>query len=492
MSSSTVTYMRTEDVLGDPVPTRPAPRRGLGPRRFLVGLALTAIGLPLLTVLLEGARDTLSLESDLMLYLLAVVVIAVVGGIAVAVLAAIFAAALANWYFVAPLHTLDISQGEQLLALFVFVVVATTVSAAVEVATRRARAAAKAAAQAETLSSLAGAELDEAETLQDLLGRARETFDMQSVTLRVRDRSSDSWRDVESAGPRVVDEVAPLRFDVAIGNDLRLVGRGRALFAEDQRVLQAFAAAAETAYSGRLLAERARQAQGLADVDRQRVALLNAVGHDLRTPLAGIKAGVSSLRQTDVSWSDEQRDDLLATIEQSADRLDGIVANLLDASRLQAGSVPVRSRAVALEEVVARALLTLPEAQERVAVDVPEEMPMVEADPGLLERIVINLLDNALRHAGEGHVEISATAGETAAKLLVVDHGSGVAPERREQLFEPFQRLDDRSVGGVGLGLAVARGFAEAMGGKLIADNSPGGGLTMRLRLRLAGRDEPL
>jgi two-component system sensor histidine kinase KdpD len=132
-------------------------------------------------------------------------------------------------------------------------------------------------------------------------------------------------------------------FDVPIGS-LRLVGRGPRLFAEDRRVLQAFAAAAQTAFEGRLLTEEAREGRTLAAVDRQRTALLAAVGHDLRTPLAAIKASVSSLRQTDMELAEADRAALLATIEESADRLDGIVTNLLDASRLQAGALVVRGQ----------------------------------------------------------------------------------------------------------------------------------------------------
>jgi two-component system sensor histidine kinase KdpD len=252
-------------------------------------------------------------------------------------------------------------------------------------------------------------------------------------------------------------------------------------------MLMAFAAAAETAHEGRRLTEQAKAASNLASVDRQRTALLAAVGHDLRTPLSAIKAGVSSLRQDDVDWSTDERNELLATIEASADRLDALVSNLLDASRLQAGAVAVLARPVALDEVVGTVLLGLPDATDRIELDVPEDLPLVYADPGLLDRVLANLLDNALRHAGDsGPIQVTATAGAENAKLAIVDHGPGVTQAERERLFAPFQRLDDRDASGVGLGLSVARGFAEAMGGALVADQSPGGGLTMRLRLPLA------
>lgn len=279
-----------------------------------------------------------------------------------------------------------------------------------------------------------------------------------------------------------------MQFDLPIGRELRLIGRGPPQFAEDQRVLRAFAAASETAYEGRRLNEQARRAHDLAAVDRQRTALLAAVGHDLRTPLAGIKAAVSSLRQDDITWSDADRDELLATIEQSADRLDAVVANLLDASRLDAGALTAQPRPVALDAVVAAAVLAVPGAGDRVEIDIADDLPLVRADAGLLERILANLIDNALLHAGDhGPVQITAVAGADSAKLAVIDHGPGVSADQRERMFTPFQQLDDRSPrAGVGLGLSVARRFAEAMDGALAADESPGGGLTMRLRLPLA------
>ena len=483
-----MTVTSADDLLAEPVRANRLPVRGLGRRRQLSGLALAVLGLPLLTLLLDGLRGELSLESQVLLYLLLVVVVALVGGLVVALASALASTALINFFFVQPVHTLEVDEADQLLALVVFLTVAAAVSGAVEMAARRAVAAEKAAKEAETLAELAGADLDESETLKAILERARGTFGMESVALCVRERPSGEWVDVEQVGwaPRGREE--PLRFDVPIGDDLRLIGRGPALFAEDRRILNAFAAAAQTAYEGRRLSARAQEARALAVADRQRTALLAAVGHDLRTPLAGIKASVSSLRQTDVDWSDREREELLATIEESSDRLDSIVANLLDASRLEAGVLSVRAEPVALDEVIGAAVLAVPGARERVSVDVPDDLPLIRADRGLLERVLANLLDNAIRHdTGGGPIEVSATAGEMSARLKVVDHGPGVPAEQRERLFEPFQRLEGSSKSkGVGLGLTVARGFMEAMDGVLIADGSSGGGLTMRLRLPLA------
>ncbi len=482
-----VTYIRSEDMLDESRPQRLSRTFGLTRRRQLSGLVLAILLLPLLTLLLEATDDDLALDGQVLVYLLGVVVIAIVGGVIVAVVAAIVSATLINYYFVEPVHTLTVGDPDQIVALVIFVIVAALVSGAIEFAVRRAQAAERARAEAETMSALTGPDLDGKESLRDVLKRARETFGMESVVLKARPGGADEWRDVEHVGWAPAGEEAPLRFDVAVGPRLRLLGRGPALFAEDQRVLDAFANAARTAYEGQVLSGEAEQARSLAVVDEQRTSLLAAVGHDLRTPLAGIKAAVSSLRQTDVEWSEQERGELLATIEDSVDRLDGVVGNLLDASRLQTGALSVRPQAVALDEVVASALLALPDPKSRVTVDVAEDLPLVYADPGLLQRVLVNVLDNSLRHSGPGGaVEVVAHPGSDTAKLEVIDHGPGVSDEQKAQLFEPFQRLDDRGPEGVGLGLAVARGFVEAMGGAMVADNTQGGGLTMRIRLAVA------
>ncbi len=486
-----VTYIRADDLLDESAPRRLARNLGLTRRRQLAGLALAVISLPLVTLLLRALEGELALDGQVLVFLLDVVVIAVVGGVLVGVGSAIAAALLINYFFVEPVHTLTIGDPDQAVALAIFIAVAALVSGAVEIAVRRARSAERARAEAETLSTLAGPRLDEGGSLREVLRGARETFAMESVTLKARDRGSGEWHDVEHSGWAPAGDEAGLRFDVPIGAGLRLVGRGPALYAEDQRVLEAFAAAARTAYEGRRLSGEAREARTLADVDRQRTALLAAVGHDLRTPLAGIKAAASSLRQTDVEWSDAEHEELLATIEESTDRLESVVRNLLDASRLDAGALSAQLGPVALDEVVSAALLDLPGADERVDVAVAEDLPLVHGDPGLLERVMVNVLDNALRHGGGKPVQIVARAGAASAKLDIVDHGPGIDAERVERIFEPFQRLDDRGDDGVGLGLAVARGFVEAMGGAMAADHTDGGGLTMRIRLPLANGTAP-
>ena len=487
--SPAVTYVRSDDLLDESTPQRLARSFRLSRRRQITGLCVAIVLLPLLTLLLDALDDALALDAQVLVFLLAVVVVALVGGIVVAIASAIASAILLNYFFVEPVHTLTVGDPDQLVALIAFVVVAGLVSGAIELAVMRAQIAERARAEAETMSALAGTELDAEDSLHRILERARATFRMESVALKVRPPGSGEWVDVEHAGWAPAGEETQLRFDVAAGPRVRMVGRGPALFAEDRRVLEAFAAAARTAYEGSVLSGEAEEARNLATIDSQRTALLAAVGHDLRTPLAGIKAAVSSLRQSDVEWSESEREALLRTIEESTDNLEAVVNNLLDASRIEAGALAVQIEPLALDEVVAGALLDLGRSAEPVDLDVPDDLPLVLADGGLLRRVLVNVIDNALRHgAGVPAVEVVAHAGAESAKLEVIDHGPGVSPEQREHLFEPFHRLDDRAAEGVGLGLSVARAFVEAMDGALAADSTPGGGLTLRIRLPLAPR----
>jgi two-component system sensor histidine kinase KdpD len=264
---------------------------------------------------------------------------------------------------------------------------------------------------------------------------------------------------------------------VEVDEGVHLVGTGRTLTATESALFTTVSGQALLALRNRRMAAQATDAQRRADAAGLRTALLSAVGHDLRTPLTAIKAAAGSLRDPNLAMSGDDRQELLATVEESADRLDDLVENLLAMSRLQAGVLSVQPRPVALDEVVSRAV---PHAPVRIAVG--DDLPLVRADPGLLERVVANLVSNAVRASDA--VTVDAVAAPSTVDLRVTDHGSGVPAADRERMFAPFQRLDDRTAdGGLGLGLAIARGFTEAMGGRLTPTDTPGGGLTMTVTL---------
>ena len=238
---------------------------------------------------------------------------------------------------------------------------------------------------------------------------------------------------------------------------------------------------------GELEAE-AETAGTLAAANELRAALLSAVSHDLRTPIAAVKASVTSLLQDDVEWTPEAQHEFLRTIDEETDRLNALVGNLLDMSRLQTGALEISSTPVGLEEVLPAAVRSIAAADGAIELDVSESLPRVYADPGLLERALANVLENAVRFSPPGQpARVTAGAVDGVVDVRVVDRGPGVPAAERERLFVPFQRLGDSPHGeGVGLGLAVAKGFVEAMGGEIEVEDTPGGGLTIVLRLRAA------
>jgi two-component system, OmpR family, sensor histidine kinase KdpD len=229
-------------------------------------------------------------------------------------------------------------------------------------------------------------------------------------------------------------------------------------------------------------ASAVREAAELEAGNRLRTALLAAVGHDLRTPLATAKAVVSGLRSRDVVLAEEDRRELLETADSALDRLTALIENLLDLSRLQAGALPVRTRPVPLDEVVARALDDLGVQPRGVVVDLPEQLPDVVADPGLLERVIVNVVANAQSYAGDPPL-LTAITSDGRVEVRVVDTGPGISVADRERVFVPFQRLGDSGTAGLGLGLALSRGLVEAMGGTLTLEETPGGGLTLAVSL---------
>ena len=455
---------------------------GIDTRRRLAGVLLAAALLPLLTWVLAASRGHLNLADDLLVYLVAVVTITVVGGFWPAVLASVAASLLLNWYFTEPIHTFTIQQPRELLALLLFVTVAVAVSSVVHLAARRAVQAARATQEAASLLELAQTVLGGADSPAAVLDHLTRTHGGRA---ELQERVAGRW--VRAASSRVEGSL-PTASRIDIRDDLTLLVSGQASSATPA-LLAGYAAQAAAALDRERLRTQAAQAEALAEGNRMRTALLAAVSHDLRTPLASIKASVSSLRQTDVEWSEADEADLLATIEQNADRLDALIGNLLDMSRLHTGSLQPFLRPTAIDEVAPAALLGLDDCL-RLEMAVPDGFPLVLADPGLLERVLANLFSNALRYSPAARPpELHAELADDVVLLEVVDHGPGVPDEQKERIFEPFARIGDRHPG-VGLGLAVAKGFAEAMGGRITAKDTPGGGLTVRIALSAAVMDK--
>lgn len=464
-------------------------RKWLRPRRPVTAW-LAAVLVPLLVSMVCGVLldRWLQLGGLSAMFFVGVVAVALFGGVVPAGLSALLSGLLLNWFYTDPRYSLTIAEPDNFVTVVVLLIVAVAVAALVDVAAKRTVQARKASREAELLTLFAGSVLHGAD-LPNLLEQVRETYGQRAVSVRCGDRI------VAAVGPEPPQRIADAETVIEAG-DARshLLLSGRAITAADRPVLSAVANQAVGLVRQAKLTEEAGAAAALLEADRLRRALLSAVSHDLRTPLAGAKAAVSSLRSDEIEFSPEDTGELLEAIEESVDQLTALVGNLLDSSRLAVGVVSPQPRQVYMDEAVHRALVSVGmgtrglrrAAMDRVKVEVGEVS--VLADSGLLERVLANLIDNALRHSGrETPVRVTAEPDGDRVAVAVVDVGPGVPAGTEEQLFEPFQRLGDRdNTTGVGLGLSVVRGFVEAMGGTVHAEPTPGGGLTMLVDLPAA------
>ena len=472
-----------------------AGERRLGRWRGAVAAALAP---PVLTAVLDQVRGGLNLTSTVLLFLAVVVAIARLGGMLSALAAALWASLLLNYYFVLPLHSPSIANANDALALAVFIVVALTVASVVDLAARQSRRAARANAEAETLNALSVAVLRGDGALGALLDQLREAFTASAVSLLQEPRPAASttgaageagphWRIAASSGsePPAAPEQADTLVPVEPGAVLAL--RGRVLGPSDRHVLSTFTAQATAALERRRLAASAAEAASLQAADKMRTALLAAVSHDLRAPLAAARTAVSTLADAELALDAEDRAELLEIADQSLTSLTHLVEDLLDMSRVQAGALKPRLAPLDVQEVLTTAIASLPSDEDRIGIEPnPRDLPQISADGPLLERVVANVLANALKHT-DSRVSLAAETSGDQVLIKVADHGPGIPPEARDLVFRPFQRLGDRdNTAGVGLGLALARGLTESMGGTLVAEETPGGGLTMVLTLPAA------
>lgn len=463
---------------------KPPPRVGLRRGRIAAGFCLLAFLLPALAVAMIPLRTSLSLSSVLLAFLLAVVAVSAVGGLWPGLVGSIAASLVVNWFFTPPIYTLTIAEAENIVALIVFVGVAMTVSWLVSAAARRRAQADRARSEAQFLAGMAGTLIGSSDPLPELLEGLRASFGLDAVAILRREGTD--WTPEAAVGEPIPTNPAEGSEAVSL-DEGTLVLVGGKLHAEDRTVMRAFAAQLAAAARARRLGREVSKASEIARVGDLRAAILASVSHDLRTPLSSIKASATSLRQRDIHWTEEQRDGFLATIDEETDRLTTLIGNLLDMSRLQAGAVQTVFRPVGLDEVVHKAMATVRGGGRGVDVDIPESLPLVTADAGLLERALANLIDNAIIHSPPGKfVRVDAGEHSGHVTLRIIDRGPGIREKDRMRVFEPFQRAGDKSNnGGTGLGLAVAKGFIETMGGRLVLAETPGGGLTAVIALEV-------
>ncbi|MFJ3384888.1 MULTISPECIES: ATP-binding protein [unclassified Curtobacterium] len=457
------------------------PRLGgsLSRGRIVAAFVLALVAGPLLTLLLSIGDTPDAITVDVLAYQLLVLVVALVGGMWPAVFAAVLSGLSLDFFFVQPLHRVTVQQPWHLVALVMYVISAVLVSFVVDRSARRSRAARRAAAESGLLVGIAGSVLRGDDALQALVDRTREAFGFTGLRVRQGDlvpATSGTFGDTPDATTSLPSG-AVLEFAGAPDDPTQ------------RRLLRVVEQQIDAAVEHRDLTRAAVDAERIAAADRVRSAILAAVGHDVRRPIAAASAAVQTLRASDIALSETDREALLATADESLGRLAVLLGDLLDVSRVQAGVVASTPVAIPVETVVAPALDELELGPDDVDLDLPAELPQVLADPVLLQRVLVNLLANAVRFTPSGtSVRVAASAFDGAVELRVVDHGPGIPEAQRDDVFQPFQRLGDTDNDtGLGLGLALARGFTEGMGGSIEADDTPGGGLTMVVRLPIAG-----
>ena len=474
---------------------------GLGRARTAVGFVL-AVFIPVLTTTVMSFAPDLNFATHVLVHLTGVMAVAFIGGLWPAVLAAILDSLLLNYFETEPVGTFRINDPQILFAVLVFLGAGIAVSLVVGLSAKRAQEASYARAEAATLLDLARNALVEDDTIAAFLDKVRETFQVRSVGLFTRtSRAGDGWELQAQSGesppqPPGSAESGDGAYEMA-DTGTALVVSGRTLTAGERRLLAAHTTHLLLLRQRHALQLKLKATAKLAEGNSIRTSILNAVSHDLRTPLAGIKLAVTALQRQKRRLPEDIRDEMLHTIDSYADRLDSLVGNLLDMSRISSGSTAPLTSSVTWRDAIEDALRGLPEGAIRI--DLAPDMPAIDADLGMLERVIANIVENALKYAAGSDIAIVGAAngagvatieGRRCGELRIVDHGQGVAAADVIAMFEPFQRLDDAPAGlGIGLGLAVAKGFTEAMGGQLSAEPTPGGGLTVVIRLPLSTGD---
>jgi two-component system, OmpR family, sensor histidine kinase KdpD len=510
-----------------------SPGRWLGVTgpRLVVGYAVALGGTAAASAVLLAFRGQVSTTNVVLVFLVVVVAAAANGGLGPGTTAAALGFLAFDLLFLPPYGHLKVHDRQDYVSLAVYLLIALVVSVLVSTRERRQAQAERRERETRTLYELSSGLLVH-DSLRDTLGRVaatvRSLFELDgcAVLLRKRDggvglAAADGDVPAGLAEARGALDLppsdAPTRLEVAAGGDgasrpvlalpLRTSGapvgamvlvadasRPPRLGEPERRVLSAFANQAALAVERDQQQEERARARALAEADRLRTALLNAVSHDLRTPLSSIKASASSLLDPTVDWSPAQRREFLETIDQEADRLTRLVHNLLDMSRIEAGALDPRLAETALPDVTGPVVrLARSKSSQPISVDLPDDLPAVLVDPVRLDQVLTNLLDNARRYAGDEPVTVEGRALEERVELRVVDHGPGIPEAERERVFGRFYRLRRNGrtpPDGTGMGLAISKGIVEALGGTIRVEETPGGGATFVVSLT-AGAPRP-
>jgi two-component system sensor histidine kinase KdpD len=439
------------------------------------------------TVGLMPVREILSTPIVTLLYLLAVLVSATQWGLGAGIIASVCAFLGINYFFLKPYYTLAVHQTQDIIVLFVFLVVAIVSSQLVgrvrsslaEIQMRE--------HEMSLLYELSGALIGlrgEQSIVQLLADRVYTSFDAQAVRISVQADEPITVVKTSKSNGAFTGSPAPI-VSIPLLAGAGSIGQielwcAQPLSASQHRLLHTFASQGVLALERALLARTETRARILEESDRLKTALLSSVSHELRTPLVTIKAAVTSLRSGEVDWESAARGELLAALEEETDRLNQLVANLLNMSRLEVGALEPQRQWNVLAEIVDMAVerLVVVTRRHHLKVDVPEDLPLVRVDAVLIDQVFANLISNGVKYAPPGStISINAAQQDDVTLLVqVANEGPPVPPEYLERIFEKFQRVTlAERVPGIGLGLSICKGIVEAHGGRIWAENLPDG-----------------
>ncbi|HXY73637.1 MAG TPA: ATP-binding protein [Actinomycetota bacterium] len=473
--------------------------------RRIAGYAIAILGTAGLTLILLPFRDNLVPLSKGFGFLVVVVAAAAVGGLGPGIVASVVGFIVFNFFFLPPYNTFTVARPEYVAVLFVFLGISILISALLARATDRAEAAEAREAELRTLQELSAdlvTSLPGRDTYARVLRRIIQVFAFDAATLHFDERLFGDATEPVTVGAA---EPVPLQWDPASEGraperlPLTVGGRSLGLIAmtgdrppldpRESRVLRAFCDQLALILEDERLLRTATQVEVYRQTEEMRRSLLAAVSHDLRSPLAAIKASVTDLLDDDAQHSADEVRAALEAVDDQTDRLNALVANLLDMSRIEAGMLRSRSHTLDLEEILVASADRVGEQRPgvHVQVTVAPGAALVRADPVFLERVVVNLLENAVTASSKPttrEVQLDARRSDDDVIIRVIDHGEGVPPNIRELLFYPFYSLERRGARlGTGLGLAICKGLVAVMDGQIWIEDTPGGGATFAFSL---------
>jgi two-component system, OmpR family, sensor histidine kinase KdpD len=450
-------------------------------RSVWVGVLVSVLSVAAITGLIFGLREIVPVVGTGVVYMLAVLLVSSGWGLWLGLVTALLSALAFNYFHIPPTGRFTVAQGENWVALAVFLVAAAVTSTLAGAARSRAAEAERERGEADLTAEMArllltGESLES--SLQTVGQRIAHTFGLRAVAVEASWVSSDERRralPLVVAGSRVGTVLVPADTEASV---VRML---------EDRVVPALETLLAAARRRDELEAQVIETKALRRANVVKTTLLRSVSHDLRSPLTAIATAAGGLQSETIS--DEQRRELASVITEESARLERLIRNLLDLTRLQAGSAEPRTDWASLEELVAVAVASADAAPGTFDVDVDPDLPLLRVDAAQLERALANVLENSAHHAGDVPVSVRGRSTGPNVLLRISDHGPGIPRADLERVFEPFYRLDGGSgaggagEGGSGLGLAIARGFIEANGGRIRAESLPGQGTSFVIQI---------